>query len=226
MLQEQQSLKRLVGQAALQYVIPGSVLGVGTGSTVDAFIDALAEIKDLIPGAVATSRRTVQRLEALGIAVLDLNKVLHIPVYIDGADEIDSALCMIKGGGGALTQEKIVAAVAEKFICIADQTKQVQCLGSFALPIEVIPMACAHVVRQLASLGGRAVLREGFITDNGHWILDVHGLTIADPVALESKLDHIAGIVSNGLFARRPANILLVATSDGIHTHSTKVNHD
>jgi len=220
----QDQLKRDVARAARDYVaahLPqGALLGVGTGSTANLFIDELAAIKARLGGTVASSEATRQRLEAHGIRVLELNAVESLPMYVDGADEIDHSLAMIKGGGGALTREKIVAAVAGIFVCVCDQSKRVTTLGKFPLPLEVIPMARAQVVRELARLGGQARLREGFVTDNGNLILDVHGLTIADPRALESELDHVAGIVANGLFARRGADVLLLAGSAGVSTHT------
>ncbi|WIM06927.1 MAG: ribose-5-phosphate isomerase RpiA [Candidatus Nitricoxidivorans perseverans] len=218
----QDELKRSVAQAAADYMaahLPaGAILGVGTGSTANFFIDALPPMKDRIDGAVASSVATARRLEGHGIRVLDLNDVAEMSIYVDGADEIDGQLAMIKGGGGALTREKIVAAVARTFVCICDASKRVETLGRFPLPVEVIPMARTHVARRLAALGGEPRLREGFVTDNGNVILDVHGLAIADPVALESEIDHIAGVVTNGLFARRGADVLLLATPEGVKT--------
>jgi ribose 5-phosphate isomerase A len=214
----QDELKQAVAQAALEYVVAGAVIGVGSGSTANFFIDALAGMKDSIAGTVASSERTAERLRQHGIPVLDLNDVDDIPVYIDGADEIDPSLAMIKGGGGALTREKIVAAVGRRFICIADASKQVAVLGRFPLPVEVIPMARAQVARALAALGGRPVLRDGFVTDNGNVILDVHGLSITDPVGLEGTIDAIVGVVTVGLFARRGADVLLVGTDQGVRT--------
>lgn len=216
----QDELKQAVAQAAADYVATnapaGSIIGVGTGSTANFFIDALAPLKDRYKGAVASSEATRLRLQGHGIAVLDLNDVDNIPVYVDGADEVDAGLNMIKGGGGALTREKIVAAVAATFVCIADGSKLVDTMGKFPLPVEVIPMARAHVARELAKLGGAPVLREGFITDNGNQILDVHGLSITDPKALEARINQIVGVVTNGLFAVRPANVLLLGTADGV----------
>ncbi len=214
----QDELKQAVARAALDYVVPGTIIGVGTGSTANYFIDELARIKEHIPGAVASSEATAQRLARHGIKVLDLNDVLDIPVYVDGADEIDPGLAMIKGGGGALTREKIVAAVAKKFVCIADRSKQVPVLGRFPLPVEVIPMARAQVTRALAKLGGKALLREGFVTDNGNLILDVNGLTIREPQVFEAHLNAIVGIVTNGLFALRGADVALLSGADGIQT--------
>src|SRR5574343_1598314 len=207
-------------QAAADYVVQhvpeGGVVGVGTGSTANFFIDALAPHKARFRGAVASSEATRRRLEGHGIAVLDLNEVDEIPVYVDGADEIDGGLNMIKGGGGALTREKIVAAVSRTFVCIADASKQVTTLGRFPLPVEVVPMARAHVARQLAALGGEPVLRAGFTTDNGNCILDVHGLKITDPKGLEAEINQIVGVVTNGLFAVRPANVLLLGAPTGV----------
>lgn len=211
-------MKRAVARAALEYVVPDAIIGVGSGSTANMFIDELATMKHRIAGTVASSQNTAERLGRHGIPVFDLNAVDDIPVYIDGADEITSGLAMIKGGGGALTREKIVAAVARQFVCIADASKLVGTLGRFPLPVEVIPMARAYVARELSRLGGRPVLREGFTTDNGNVILDVHGLAIADPVALESAINLIAGVVTVGLFARRGADVLLLATPGGVRT--------
>jgi ribose 5-phosphate isomerase A len=212
----QDDLKRAVARAAVRHVPAGVVIGVGTGSTADCFIDELAPLRDRIPGAVASSERSARRLAAAGIALLDLNDVDDLAVYVDGADEIDAGFAMIKGGGGALTREKIVAAVARTFVCIADESKLVGTLGRFPLPVEVIPMARAHVARQLAALGGEPRLRAGFTTDNGNLILDVHGLAIRAPEELEQRIDAIAGVVTNGLFARRGADILLLGTADGV----------
>jgi len=218
----QDQLKQDVARAARDYVIDnlpaGAIVGVGTGSTANFFIDELAAIRHRLGGAVASSAATRTRLEGHGIRVLDLNDVVTLPVYVDGADEIDHELAMIKGGGGALTREKIVASVAEVFVCICDRSKRVQTMGRFPLPVEVIPMARARVARELARFGGEPRLREGFVTDNGNLILDVHGLTISDPVALESELDHVVGIVTNGLFARRGADVLLLSDPAGVKT--------
>ena len=214
----QDELKRVVARAAVTHVVPGSVLGVGTGSTADYFIDELAAFKGTIPGAVASSQRSAERLRKYGISVLDLNDVDDIPVYVDGADEITDRLHMIKGGGGALTREKIVAAVSRRFVCIADESKLVPVLGSFPLPVEVVPMARAYVARELSRLGGQPKLREGFTTDNGNVILDVSGLNILDPAALEMSINNIAGVVTNGLFARRGADVLLLGTASGVRT--------
>ena len=214
----QDELKQQAALRALDYVVEGAIVGVGTGSTANYFIDGLAAMKDRIAGAVASSEASARRLAGHGIRLLDLNDVERMPVYIDGADEVNASLAMIKGGGGALTREKIVAAVADRFVCICDASKKVACLGRFPLPIEVIPMARAQVARQLAALGGRPALREGFTTDNGNLILDVHGLRIADPIGLETQIDGIVGVVTNGLFARRGADVLLLATADGVVT--------
>ena len=216
MTQDEQ--KRAAAKAAIQYVPAGCIIGVGTGSTANYFIDELAGIKQNLEGAVASSETTARRLRDRGIEVLDLNSVDELPVYVDGADEITEHLHMIKGGGGALTREKIVAAVARKFICIADQSKLVPILGKFPLPVEVIPMARGYVAREIMRLGGQPALRQGFTTDNGNVILDIHGLEILDPVELESTLNQITGIVMNGLFARRGADILLLSSENGIRT--------
>jgi ribose 5-phosphate isomerase A len=213
----QDELKQQAALRALDYVIDGSIVGVGTGSTANFFIDGLAGMKDRIVGAVASSEVSARRLAGHGIRLFDMNDVDDIPVYVDGADEIDGGLAMIKGGGGAQTREKIVAAVARKFVCICDASKRVERLGRFPLPVEVIPMARAQVARELARLGGRPVLREGFVTDNGNLILDVHGLSITDPAALEATIDGIVGVVTNGLFAKRGADVLLLATR-GVQT--------
>ena len=212
----QDELKQQAALRALDYVVEGAIVGVGTGSTANFFIDGLATMKDRIAGAVASSEVSARRLAGHGIRLFDLNDVEELPVYVDGADEIDASLAMIKGGGGALTREKIVAAVATKFVCICDASKKVDVLGRFPLPVEVIPMARAQVARELARLGGKPVLREGFVTDNGNLILDVHGLQIHDPVKLEVNIDGIVGVVTNGLFAKRGADVLLLATADGV----------
>ena len=214
----QDELKQAAAKAAMQYVVPGAIIGVGTGSTVNFFIDELAAIKDQIPGAVSSSEASTKKLLAHGIKVLDLNDVDDIPVYVDGADEVDAGLSMIKGGGGALTREKIIAAVAKKFICVADASKKVPVMGRFPLPVEVIPMASAYVARELVKLGGTPKLRAGFVTDNGNQILDVHGLSIVDPVGLEAKINQIVGVVTNGLFAARGADVVLLAGAGGIET--------
>ena len=218
MTQTQDEQKREVAQAAIQYIPIGSIVGVGTGSTANYFIDELAKIKHKIDGAVASSDDTAQRLRNHHIEVLDLNNVSDMPVYVDGADEITEHLHMIKGGGGALTREKIVAAAAKKFVCVADQSKLVSVLGAFPLPVEVIPMARSYVAREIVLIGGHPVLREGFISDNGNVILDVHGLNILNPTELEMDLNQIAGIVTNGLFAKRGADVLLLGTDNGVRT--------
>jgi len=216
----QDELKQAVAQAAADYVannVPaGSIVGVGTGSTANFFIDALAKIKDHVRAAVASSEATKKRLEGHGILVLDLNEVSSMPVYVDGADEITGKLEMVKGGGGALTREKIVAAVADKFVCVCDESKLVDTLGKFPLPVEVIPMAREYVAREIVKLGGEPKLRAGFTTDNGNVILDVHGLQIAHPAAFETRLNAIVGVVTNGLFACRGADLLLLATPGGV----------
>jgi ribose 5-phosphate isomerase A len=212
----QDELKTQVARAALEFVIPGSVVGVGTGSTVNKFIEALVERKDQIAGAVSSSAASTDRLRAHGIRVFDANEVVSLPVYIDGADEIDPRGCMIKGGGAALTREKIVADLAARFVCIADASKRVEVLGRFPLPVEVIDMAREQIVRRFASLGGRALLREGVITDNGHPILDVHGLSITDPPALEAEINQWPGVVAVGIFARHRARVCLLGTASGV----------
>jgi ribose 5-phosphate isomerase A len=216
----QQELKQQAASAALEIVEevagPDVVIGVGTGSTADLFIDGLARFRGRLRGTVASSERSAVRLAAHGIPVLDLNEVDHMPIYVDGADEIDARLHMIKGGGGAHTREKIVASVADRFICIADESKLVERLGAFPLPVEVIPMARAAIARQLAALGGRPALREGFITDNGNVILDVAGLAITDAPALELRINNLAGVVTCGLFTQPGADVALLATAQGI----------
>jgi len=214
----QDELKTLVGRAALDHVVPGQVVGVGTGSTVDRFIDALADIKDRIPGAVSSSVRSTQRLQALGIPVLEAAQVQRLAVYIDGADEIDHRGFMIKGGGAALTREKIVADLAERFVCIADESKWVATLGTFPLPVEVIEMAVPQVMRRFAALGGMAALRPGLVTDNGHPILDVRGLSIRDPLAFETEVNQWPGVVTVGVFARHRASVCLLGTGQGVKT--------
>jgi ribose 5-phosphate isomerase A len=216
----QDQLKALVGQAALAYVVPGSIVGVGTGSTVNCFIDALAAMKDQIQGAVSSSEKSTERLRAHGITVLDSNTVERFPVYIDGADEINTRGHMVKGGGAALTREKIVADLAEQFVCIADESKLVDVLGSFPLPVEVIPMAAAQVARRFGALGGQASLRAGVVTDNGCHILDVRGLHIKDPLAMETEVNQWPGVVTVGLFARHPASLCLLGTKQGVKTLS------
>lgn len=212
----QDELKKMVAEAALEYVVPGTVIGIGTGSTANHFIDCLAGIKGKIDGTVASSNASAERLAAHGIPVLDLNAAGELSVYIDGADEANHYLHLIKGGGGALTREKIVAACAEKFVCIADGSKLVDVLGKFPLPVEVIPMARSMVARELVKHGGQPVYREGFVTDNGNIILDVHNLEIMEPARLEQALNNIPGVVTNGLFALRPADVLLLGTGDGV----------
>jgi ribose 5-phosphate isomerase A len=215
----QDELKALVGRAALDHVVAGSVVGVGTGSTVNHFIDALAGIASRIAGVVSSSDRSTERLRAHGIRVLDAAEVERIPVYIDGADEIDPRGCMIKGGGAALTREKIVADLADRFICIADESKRVDVLGRFPLPVEVIPMAAAQLARRFANVyGGQARLREGVRTDNGQAILDVHGLRIADPPAMEAEVNQWPGVVTVGIFARHRASLCLLGTAQGVVT--------
>lgn len=214
----QDEMKKAAGWAALQYVEENSIVGVGTGSTVNHFIDALATMKFDIQGAVSSSEASTEKMKALGIPVFDLNSVNELSVYVDGADEINSQMDMIKGGGAALTREKIVAAVADKFICIVDNTKQVDILGEFPLPIEVIPMARSYVARQIVKLGGDPVYREGCVTDNGNIIIDVYNMKIMKPKELEEQIDGIVGVVTNGLFAKRGADILLVGTPEGVKT--------
>lgn len=216
-------MKKAAAAAAIDHVPPESMVGVGTGSTANFFIDELARVRNRVKGAVASSEATAQRLAALGIPVLELNSVSDLPVYVDGADEVTRELTMIKGGGGALTREKIVAAVARKFVCIADESKLVDALGKFPLPIEVIPMARAYVARELEKLGGKPVWRQGVVTDNGNVILDVHQLRIANPAELEATLNQIAGTVTNGLFARRRADVLLLGGAHGVNTVIAKV---
>jgi len=208
--------KQQVAKAALDYVEPDTIIGIGTGSTANYFIDALATMKHKIEGTVASSNATAERLKSHGIPVFDLNAVDEISVYLDGADESNRYLHLIKGGGGALTREKIVSAVSKRFVCIADDSKLVDVLGKFPLPVEVIPMARSYVARQLTKLGGKPIWRENFTTDNGNLILDVHNLSIAQPVELETELNHITGVVTNGLFAKRPADILLLGSDQGV----------
>lgn len=213
----QDELKQQVAEAAVAYV-KGGIIGVGTGSTANYFIDALAKVKGKIDGAVASSEATAERLRSHGIKVYDMNQVDSLDIYVDGADEITEHMHMLKGGGGALTREKIVAAVAKSFICICDQSKLVPVLGAFPLPVEVIPMAQAQVARALVAMGGQPKLRD-FTTDNGNKILDVSGLKIVDPVAIEAQINQIVGVVTNGLFAARPADVLLLATQEGVKTY-------
>lgn len=212
----QDELKKAAALAALDYIKPGTVLGVGTGSTVNHFIDALISVKGKIDGAVASSVATAERLKKHGIPVLELNATGDLPLYVDGADEATRHLHLIKGGGGALTREKIVAQASEKFVCIIDESKLVDVLGRYPLPIEVVPMARSLVGRELVKLGGEPVLRQGFSTDNDNIIIDVHNLKILNPVETEEKLNQIPGVVTNGLFARRPADVLLVASASGV----------
>lgn len=216
----QDELKQAVARAAVDYIAPklykDDVIGVGTGSTANFFIDYLADIKDTFAGAVASSDASAQRLKKLGIEVFDLNSVHQLAVYVDGADESNGQLELIKGGGAALTREKIVVATAKEFVCIADESKWVDVLGSFPLPVEVIPIARSYVARELVKLGGDPVYREGVVTDNGNVILDVHNLTILNPKEIETAINQITGVVTNGLFARRPADVLLLGTKDGV----------
>ena len=214
----QDELKKLAAEEAVKYIVEEEIVGVGTGSTVNYFIDALAAKKHLIEGAVSSSEASTERLKSHGIPVFDLNSIDRIPVYVDGADESNHLLQLIKGGGGALTREKIITAVADKFVCIADESKLVRQLGEFPLPVEVIPMARSHVARELVKLGGDPVYREGFKTDNGNIILDVHNMEIIEPIALEQKINQIVGVVTNGLFAARSADTLILATENGLKT--------
>lgn len=218
----QDELKALVGQAALQYVVPGEIVGVGTGSTVNKFIDALATMKDQIKGAVSSSEASTQRLKALGIPVFDSNAVERLSVYIDGADEIDRQGHMVKGGGAALTREKIVAAQSDRFVCIADESKLVDVLGAFPLPVEVIPMATARVIRQFAAMGAKAAVRlkdgQPLVTDNGQHIVDVKGLKISDPLAFETTVSQWPGVVTVGVFAHQKAQVCLLGTASGVKT--------
>ena len=213
----QDDKKRAAADAALKYVKSGSIVGVGTGSTVNYFIDALASMKNEIEGAVSSSDASTERLEALGIEVFDLNSVSSFDIYVDGADEITEHMHMIKGGGAALTREKIVAAVAKKFICIIDDSKQVPLLGEFPLPVEVIPMARSYVARELVKLGGDPVYRQGVVTDNGNVILDVHSLKIMNPPELETTINQITGVVTNGIFGVRGADVVLVGSENGVN---------
>ena len=217
-----EQMKQQAAEAALQYIAPrlerDTVLGIGTGSTVNHFITALGGLRERIDAAVSSSEESSRRLSAVGIAVIDLNAAGSVDIYVDGADEANHHLQLIKGGGGALTREKIIAQAAREFICIADESKLVAVLGSFPLPVEVIPMARSHAARRLAALGGRPVYRDGFVTDNGNDILDVHGLDLRDPRTMESQIDEIAGVVCNGLFVRRAADRLLLAGENGVRT--------
>lgn len=222
MAMTQDELKQLVGRAALDYVVPGQIVGVGTGSTVNCFIDALADMKDQIAGAVSSSEASTARLQALGIRVMDSNSVDRLSVYIDGADEIDARGFMVKGGGAALTREKIVAAQSDRFVCIADESKQVQVLGAFPLPVEIIPMATSRLVRQFAALGGQASVRmkngQALVTDNGQHILDVRGLQISDPLDFETRVSQWPGVVTVGVFAHQKAQVCLLGTPTGVRT--------
>lgn len=214
----QDEMKKAAALAALEYIDTGSIIGVGTGSTANHFIDALATIKGKIEGAVASSKATAERLKHHQIPVFELNTTGGLSLYVDGADESTRHLHLIKGGGGALTREKIIAAASKTFVCVADETKLVDVLGAFPLPVEVIPMARSYVARAIVQLGGEPVLREGFVTDNGNVILDVRGLKIINPVELEEQLNNIVGVVTNGLFARRPADVLILGTASGVKT--------
>jgi ribose 5-phosphate isomerase A len=214
----QDELKKQVAEAAIEHVEMGTVIGVGTGSTANFFIDALARIKGKIDGTVASSIASADRLKAHGIPVLDLNAAGELSVYVDGADETNDQLHLIKGGGGALTREKIVAAASHKFVCICDESKLVKILGHFPLPVEVIPMAQSHVAREMVKLGGQPELRQDFITDNGNIILDVKGLEIMEPCTMETEINNIAGVVTVGIFANRPADVLLLGTASGVET--------
>jgi ribose 5-phosphate isomerase A len=214
----QDELKQAVARAAIEHVPMGGIVGVGTGSTANFFIEELGKIRQRFDGAVASSEATAQKLKAVGIEIVDSNSVVQLEVYVDGADEVNRSLAMIKGGGGALTREKIVAALSRTFVCIADGSKLVDVLGRFPLPVEVIPMARSYVARELVKLGGQPEWRQGVVTDNGNWILDVHNLQITNPVELEAAVDQITGVVTNGLFARRGADILLLGTPDGVQT--------
>jgi ribose 5-phosphate isomerase A len=212
------ALKRLAAEAALEYVEPGAVVGVGTGSTTNHFIDLLAAIRHRVDGVVASSEASARRLRECGLRVLELSELDEVPVYVDGADQSNPQLELIKGGGGALTREKVLAAASRRFVCIAHDSKLVDQLGRVPLPVEVIPVASRYVAGEIRRLGGRVVQRQGFTTDNGNWILDVHDLVIAEPAELERRLDQIAGAVTNGLFALRPADVLLLGTSGGVRT--------
>jgi len=215
---DKDALKQAVARAALAHIVPGAVLGVGSGSTVNAFIAQLAPIASQIPGAVAASNASAAALERIGIPVLDLNQVDRIPVYVDGADEIDPGFNLIKGGGAALTREKIIASASDKFVCVVDESKLVAVLGTFPLPLEVIPMASALVARRIVALGGTPVKRAGVVTDNGNEVIDVRGLSIVDPLRLETELNQVPGIVCNGIFALRPADVSICASASGINT--------
>lgn len=214
----QDELKRKVAEAALEYAKGVSVIGIGTGSTVNHFIEMLADMKSGIEGAVSSSEGSTMRLKKLGIPVLDLNEIEALDLYVDGADEVNAQMQMVKGGGGALTREKIVAAASRKFLCIADESKYVEVLGKFPLPVEVIPMSRSYVAREMAKLGGRPQWREGFVSDNGCHILDVHGLDISNPIEMEKTVNNIAGVVTVGIFAMRPADVVLLGSEAGIRT--------
>ena len=218
----QDEMKKKAAEAALEYVVTDSIVGVGTGSTVNHFIDLLAGIKHKIEGAVSSSEASTERMKQHGITVYDLNAVNELPVYIDGADESDHYLNLIKGGGGALTREKIIAGASGKFVCIADETKLVDVLGNFPLPVEVIPMARGYIARELVKLGGRPVWRENFITDNGNIILDVHDFEIMEPIKMENEINKLAGVVTVGIFANRPADVLILGTPEGARTVHSK----
>lgn len=222
MAMTQDQMKRKAAEAAMEYVIPDSIVGVGTGSTVNHFIDCLADIKNKIEGAVSSSEASTALLKKAGIEVFDTNHVSNIPVYIDGADESDHYLNLIKGGGGALTREKIIAGMSDKFVCIADESKLVDILGRFPLPVEVIPMARSFIARELVKLGGEPVWREKFVTDNGNVILDVHNLEIMEPAKLEDTINRMPGVVTVGIFAHRPADVLILGTPDGAKTVFSK----
>jgi len=214
----QDELKKAVAREAIRYIVEGGIIGVGSGSTANCFIDELGKVKHRVAGAVASSEGTAQRLKGHGVRLFDLNELEDLAVYVDGADEIDEGFAMIKGGGGALTREKIIAAVAKRFVCIADESKLVRVLGTFPLPVEVIPMAQAHVARKMRQLGGTPVPRQGFSTDNGNLILDVHNLMITEPARLEAEVNNVPGVVTNGLFALRGADVLLLGTRQGVRT--------
>jgi len=218
----QDEMKRKAAEAAMEYVVTDSIVGVGTGSTVNHFIDLLADIKHKIEGAVSSSEASTERMKQHGIRVYDLNEVNELPVYIDGADESDHYLNLIKGGGGALTREKIIAGASDKFVCIADETKLVDVLGTFPLPVEVIPMARSYIARELVKLGGRPVWRDNFITDNGNFILDVHDFEIMEPIKMENEINKLAGVVTVGIFANRPADVLILGTPEGARTVYSK----
>jgi len=217
--EEQDKMKRRAAQQALSYIEEGMIFGVGTGSTVDFFIEELASVKGKIEGVVASSNDVTQKLKALNIPLLDLNAVNELPLYIDGADEVGPYKRLIKGGGGALTREKIIATTAQKFVCIVDQTKCVDILGTYPIPVEVIPLSRSYVGRQLVRMGGEPVYREGFVTDNGNLILDVFNFTLLDPLDIERKINHITGVVENGIFAQRTADIVIVGTSEGVREY-------